>query len=164
MAVRWQYPVFVVDISLDPFDLKTAGRPREYDDNELLELLDGKMRAGKIVQMMKEERGWPERQTYESLRRLKAAEKFDNRNRGGLMKRPKPLTAEIKLRISAPMPNYCCCALSKQQQLQEHVTCAELRKLFPHEQPLPHPRKIASDSSHFRTPGLAHFYSRLLQP
>jgi hypothetical protein len=80
-GVRWQYPVLISDVSLDPFDLKTAGRPRVYDDNELLELIDEKMRAGQIVKMAKEEIGWPERQTYESLRRLKAE---------NLLKQPQP--------------------------------------------------------------------------
>jgi hypothetical protein len=79
-VVRWQFPLFCVDATLDPAKLKKAGRPREYDPKELLELIDKPMRAAKIVKIAKEERGFPERRTYECLRELKTA---------GLLKQPR---------------------------------------------------------------------------
>jgi hypothetical protein len=80
-VVRWQFPLFCVDSMLDPAKLKKAGRPREYDPKELLELIERPMRAAKIVKIAKEERGIPERRTYECLRELK---------KKGLLKQPCP--------------------------------------------------------------------------
>jgi len=80
-VVRWQFPLFCVDSMLDPAKLKKAGRPREYDPKELLELIERPMRAAKIVKIAKEERGIPERRTYECLRELKEK---------GLLKQPCP--------------------------------------------------------------------------
>jgi AAA domain len=79
-VVRWQFPLFCVDSMLDPAKLKRAGRPREYDPKDLLELIDKPMRAAKIVKIAKEERGIPERRIYEFLRELKKA---------GLLKQPR---------------------------------------------------------------------------
>jgi hypothetical protein len=69
-----------VDSTLDPAKLKKAGRPREYDPNELLELIDNPMRAAEIVKIADEELGWPERPTFECLRQLRAT---------GRLKQPK---------------------------------------------------------------------------
>jgi hypothetical protein len=41
-VVRWKYPLFVVDDSLDPTDLKKAGRKPETSPNDVLDLLDAK--------------------------------------------------------------------------------------------------------------------------
>jgi len=75
-VVKWEYPLFCVDAALDPAKLKKPGRPREYDPNQLLELIDKKMRAAQIVKIAKDELGWPERPTYECLRQLKATNKL----------------------------------------------------------------------------------------
>jgi hypothetical protein len=75
-VVKWQYPLFCVDSTLDPAKLKKSGRPREYDPNQLVELIDKKMRAAQIVKIAREELGWPERPTYECLHQLKAAHKL----------------------------------------------------------------------------------------
>ena len=58
-AVRWQYPLFVVDDSLDPNDLKQAiGRPKACTDDQLLSLIKGKsLRAGQWQEQASEEYG-----------------------------------------------------------------------------------------------------------
>ena len=82
-VVKWEYPLFCVDAALDPAKLKKPGRPREYDPNQLLELIDKKMRAAQIVKIAKDELGWPERPTYECLRQLKATNKLKQPRRRG---------------------------------------------------------------------------------
>jgi hypothetical protein len=41
-VVRWEYPLLVVDDSLDPTDLKKAGRKPETTPNDVLDLLAAK--------------------------------------------------------------------------------------------------------------------------
>jgi AAA domain len=78
-GVRWKYPLFTVDVSLDPFDLKTAGRPEKYNVKDILELVDQPMSATEIVKVAREEKNIPRRRTYELLAEAKAA---------GLLKQP----------------------------------------------------------------------------
>jgi hypothetical protein len=70
-VVRWEFPLLCVDSTLDPTELKKAGRPREYDPKEVLELIDKPMHAAEIIKIAKEELGMPERRIYECLRELK---------------------------------------------------------------------------------------------
>ena len=71
-VVRWEYPLFTVDATLDPSDLKTAGRPEKYHVKDIVELVDQPMSATEIVKIAKEERGIPERRAYELLAEAKA--------------------------------------------------------------------------------------------
>ena len=80
-VVKWEFPLFIVDSTLNPFKLKKVGRPREHDAKELLELINEPMSATQIVKVAYEERDIPRRRTYELLAELKAA---------GLIKQPKP--------------------------------------------------------------------------
>ena len=79
--MKWEFPLFIVDSTLNPFKLKKVGRPREHDAKELLELINETMSATQIVKAANEERDIPRRRTYELLAELKAA---------GLIKQPKP--------------------------------------------------------------------------
>jgi hypothetical protein len=82
-VVKWEYPLFCVDSTLDPAKLKKAGRPREYDPNELLELIDKPMRAAEIVKIADEELGWPERPTFECLRQLRTTDRLKQPKKRG---------------------------------------------------------------------------------
>jgi hypothetical protein len=79
LGVRWKYPLFTVDASLDPFDLKTTGRPEKYHAKDLRELIDEPMSATEIAKLAYEQLQIPRRRVFELLAELK---------RGGLLKQP----------------------------------------------------------------------------
>jgi hypothetical protein len=87
-VVKWEFPLFTVDATLDPSKLKRVGRPEKYTVQDLLELIDKPMRATQIVKIAKEERGIPERRVYELLREAKGAES---------LRQPKPRGAYEKV-------------------------------------------------------------------
>ena len=70
-SVRWEYPVFVTDSTLDPTRLKKPGRPRKHDPKEILDLVDKPMSATEILKLAKEEYGMDGRRVYEALCELK---------------------------------------------------------------------------------------------
>jgi hypothetical protein len=80
-VVKWEFPLFIVDPTLDPAKLKKIGRAREHHAKEVLELIDKAMSATEIVKAAAEERGIPRRRFFELLAELKAV---------GLIKQPKP--------------------------------------------------------------------------
>src|SRR5262249_26518448 len=73
-VVRWEYPLFVVDISLDPARLKQSGRPEQYRAKDLLDLIDHPMSATEIVKAASKELGIPRRRVFEMLGELKQRE------------------------------------------------------------------------------------------
>ena len=80
-VVKWEFPLFIVDPTLDPAKLKKIGRAREHHAKELLELIDKAMSATEIVKAAYAECNIPRRRAFELLAELKAA---------GLIKQPKP--------------------------------------------------------------------------
>jgi hypothetical protein len=44
-VIRWKYPLFVIEKDLDPSDLKKAGRPARFSDEEILKPLNVGNRA-----------------------------------------------------------------------------------------------------------------------
>jgi hypothetical protein len=78
-VVRWEYPLFNVDSTLDPARLKQAGRKEQYRAKDVLALIDEPMSATEIVKMAYEERNIPRRRVFELLADLKAS---------GLLKQP----------------------------------------------------------------------------
>jgi len=77
-AVRWQYPLFVVDPILDPEDLKQyGGRPAACTDEDLLSLIrDKPLRAGKWFQEAHEEYHISERTFYRMKASLQARDRI----------------------------------------------------------------------------------------
>jgi AAA domain-containing protein len=79
-VVRWEYPLFCVDSTLDPANLKTPGRPKLSRAKELIDLIDRPLSATEIVGLAsKLETPIPRRTVFELLGDLK---------RGGLLKQP----------------------------------------------------------------------------
>jgi hypothetical protein len=70
-VVRWEFPLFVVDATLDPVRLKQAGRPPLHKPDDVLELIDGPMTATQIVKAAEEELGMDRRRVFELLNELK---------------------------------------------------------------------------------------------
>jgi hypothetical protein len=79
-VVRWEYPLFCVDSTLDPSKLKQAGRKEQYHAKDLLVLIDEPMSATQIVKLAAQECGIPRRRVFELLAELKDA---------GLLRQPK---------------------------------------------------------------------------
>jgi RecA-family ATPase len=82
-VVRWDYPLFIADNTLDPTKLKRVGRPPEYTADDLLELIDEAMSAGDIVKLAKEQRGISERQTFQFLKELKQSGVLEQKHKRG---------------------------------------------------------------------------------
>jgi hypothetical protein len=78
-VVRWDYPLFCVDATLNPARLKQAGRKEQYNPKDLLALIDEPMHATEIVTAAYEELQMPRRRVFELLADLK---------RGGLLRQP----------------------------------------------------------------------------
>jgi hypothetical protein len=78
-VVKWEYPLFCVDATLDPQRLKLAGRKEQYHAKDLLMLIDEPMSATQIVKLAAQECGMPRRRVFELLAELKDA---------GLIKQP----------------------------------------------------------------------------
>jgi len=75
-VVRWEYPIFTVDATLEPGDLKQPGRPREYRHEDVLNLVSGEMSSKEIVEAARAKMGISERQTKRMLRELTAEGKL----------------------------------------------------------------------------------------
>src|SRR5262249_37720454 len=58
-VVRWEYPLFIAESTLDPAKLKQPGRPQLYQAQDLLDLIEEPMSASEIVRMAADERGIP---------------------------------------------------------------------------------------------------------
>ena len=70
-VVRWDFPLMVVDATLNPAKLKQAGRPELYRAKDLFELIDKPMSASEIVKAARDEIGIPRRRVFELLAELK---------------------------------------------------------------------------------------------
>jgi hypothetical protein len=71
-VVRWQFPLMEPDETLNPARLKQAGgRPRVATETQILDLLDGKIRAKEWQKLAREELRVSERTFYEMLSELK---------------------------------------------------------------------------------------------
>jgi hypothetical protein len=80
-VVRWEFPIFTVDVTLDPTELKTPGRPKLDRAKDLMDIIDGPLSASEIcVKAEKLDPPIPRRSVFELLTNLK---------RGGLLKQPK---------------------------------------------------------------------------
>ena len=79
-VVKWEFPLFTVDSTLDPSNLKTPGRPKLSRAKELIDLIDRPLSATEIVGLAsKLKPPIPRRTVFELLGDLK---------RGGLLKQP----------------------------------------------------------------------------
>jgi hypothetical protein len=79
-VVRWEYPLFTVDATLNPAQLKQTGRPQLYRAEDLLELIDRNIKTGEVLKLADDELGIDRRRTHELLADLK---------RSGRIKQPK---------------------------------------------------------------------------
>ena len=70
-VVRWEFPIMCVDSTLNPAQLKQAGRPETYHAEDLRALIVEEMSATEIVKMAEAELLWPRRRTFEALKELK---------------------------------------------------------------------------------------------
>src|SRR4030095_15840395 len=71
-VVRWQFPLFSVDSTLDPEQLKKAGRPEKYDAKDLLTLIEEPMSARPLAKKAWSKLKIGERRVFELLVELKA--------------------------------------------------------------------------------------------
>jgi hypothetical protein len=86
-VVRWEYPLFVAESTLDPAKLKQAGRPQLYQASDLLDLIEGPMSESEIVEAAEEECGIPRRIVFELLKELKTTGKLRQPERRGKYER-----------------------------------------------------------------------------
>jgi len=86
-VVRWTYPLFVAESTLDPAKLKQAGRPQQYQAQDLLDLIEEPMSASEIVRTAANERGIPRRTVFELLDQLKTTKKLRQPERHGKYER-----------------------------------------------------------------------------
>jgi hypothetical protein len=86
-VVRWEYPLFVAESTLDPAKLKQGGRPQLYQASDLLDLIEEPMSASEIVRTAAEERGIPRRTVFELLDELKTTGKLRQPERRGKYER-----------------------------------------------------------------------------
>jgi hypothetical protein len=95
-VVRWEYPLFNVDATLDPACLKQAGRKEQYHAKDILALIDKPMSATEIVKVAYEESNIPRRRTFELLADLKVSGLLKQPQNGGNMSQSRVRNAEIK--------------------------------------------------------------------
>src|SRR5262249_22693181 len=86
-VVRWEYPLFIAESTLDPAKLKQPGRPQLYQAQDLLDLIEEPMSASEIVRMAADERGIPRRTVFELLDQLKTTGKLRQPERRGKYER-----------------------------------------------------------------------------
>jgi Replicative DNA helicase len=74
-VVRWQFPLFIVDGTLDPAQLKrrAGGAPRKVKDDELLELFTPSTRGSQVVPKATARFDCGERAIYDGFKRLREA-------------------------------------------------------------------------------------------
>jgi AAA domain/CHC2 zinc finger len=81
-VVRWEYPLFTVDATLNPAQLKQTGRPQLYRAEDLLELIDRNIKTGEVLKLADDELGIDRRRTHELLADLKRSGRIKQPKRG----------------------------------------------------------------------------------
>ena len=81
-VARWEYPLMCADATLNPAQLKQAGRPQLYRAEDLLELIDRNIKTGEIVKLADDELGMDRRRNHEILADLKRSGRIKQPKRG----------------------------------------------------------------------------------